>query len=162
MAQLAVAHRTSRWPGLSPPEWGTHRRSSHSVPSTVRAMTHRYNKTAGQILWWTCLWLTRNALDLLFGLVSAVERLRGSDAGEFDGACSVRSGRAPQVWRVSDRLNGTDVQRLISCYRDGVTVRELAEQFKISMTSVKRLLREHRARRKDEYAVAGAVRQQIP
>lgn len=88
-------------------------------------------------------------LDLLFDLVSAVERLRGSDAGEFDGPRSVRSGHTPRVWRVGDRLDGTDVQHLISCYRDGVTVRELAEQFKIIMTSVKRLLQEHRARRKD-------------
>jgi hypothetical protein len=77
-------------------------------------------------------------LDLLFDLVSAMERLRDDDARESDGARSVRSGHAPRVWRVSDRLDSTDVQRLISGYRGGVTVHELAEQFKISMSSVKR------------------------
>jgi DNA invertase Pin-like site-specific DNA recombinase len=87
--------------------------------------------------------------DLLIDLVSAVERLRGGDVHGADMARSVRSGRAPRVCRVSDRLNETDVQRLISCYREGVIVRELAEQFKLSMSSVKRLLRKHKTRRKD-------------
>ena len=94
-------------------------------------------------------------LDLLFGLISAVERLWGSDVCESDGARSVFSEQAPRVWRVSDRLSETDVQRLIFCYRDGALLRELASQFKISMNSVKRLLREHKARRKNR-AVAGS------
>jgi len=74
---------------------------------------------------------------------------RRSDIRESGGARRVRSVHDPRVWRVSDRLDGTDIQRLISGYRGGMTVHQLAEQFKISMSSVKRLLREHRARRKD-------------
>lgn len=90
-----------------------------------------------------------NRVDLLSVLVSAVERLRVREAGSPEIAGSVRSDRAPRVWRVGDRLSEADVGRLVSSYRAGTTARELAEQFKISMTSVKRLLRANRARRRD-------------
>jgi len=52
------------------------------------------------------------------------------------------------MWRVRDRLDDAGVRRLISAYRDGATTRQLAEQFSIGMTSVKRLLREHQVRRR--------------
>lgn len=65
-----------------------------------------------------------------------------------DGARSVHSGRQMRTWRVTDRLSDTDVSRLASEYRDGATARQLAEQFAIGMTSVKRLLRERRVRRR--------------
>jgi transposase len=51
------------------------------------------------------------------------------------------------VWRVSDRLSETDLCSLVSGYRAGTTARELAEQFNISKSSVKRLLREQGIRR---------------
>lgn len=87
-------------------------------------------------------------LTLLSELVSATEQLRGSAAVEPYEAVSVRSEQAPRVWRVSDRMGATEVERLISCYRDGTTARELAEQFKVSLSSVKRLLRERKVRRR--------------
>jgi len=83
-------------------------------------------------------------LDLVSSLVSAVERLRGAEGG---GVRSVGCERSPRVWRVRDRLSAADVQHLVSCYRDGVAVRELAGRFKISPSSVKRLLRERQVRR---------------
>jgi hypothetical protein len=52
------------------------------------------------------------------------------------------------MWRVRDRLDDAGVRRLTSAYRDGATTRQLAEQFSIGMTSVKRLLREHQVRRR--------------
>jgi len=86
-------------------------------------------------------------LDLLSALVSAAERLRAKDADELETGCSVRSEQAPRVWRVSDRLSEADLCSLVSGYLVGLTARELAEQFKISKSSVKRLLRERGIRR---------------
>jgi len=81
--------------------------------------------------------------DLLFDLVSMRGRLQGTEVGESGGARSVRCEQAPRVWRVRDRLNEADVQRWVFCFREGVTVRELADLFSIGISSVKRLLREH-------------------
>lgn len=86
-------------------------------------------------------------LDLLSALVSAVERLRAKDAEEPETGRSVRSEQTPRVWRVSDRLSEAELHSLVSHYLAGTTARELAEQFKISKSSVKRLLRERGIRR---------------
>ena len=86
-------------------------------------------------------------LDLLSALVSAVERLRAKDADEPETGRSVRCEQAPRVWRVSDRLSEAELHSLVSHYLAGITARELAEQFKISKSSVKRLLRERGIRR---------------
>lgn len=86
-------------------------------------------------------------LDLLSELVGAVERVRVEDGERPETGRSVRSGQAPRVWRVSDRLDEADLCNLVSGYRAGTTARELAEQFNISKSSVKRLLREHGIRR---------------
>jgi DNA-directed RNA polymerase specialized sigma24 family protein len=86
-------------------------------------------------------------LDLLSALLSAVERLRAKDADELETGRSVRSEQAPRVWRVSDRLSEADLCSQASGYLAGVTARELAERFKISKSSVKRLLRERGIRR---------------
>lgn len=85
--------------------------------------------------------------DLLFELVSAVERLQGKDALEPGNGSSVRSEQAPRVWRVSDRLSETDVCGLVASYRAGTIARDLAEQFKIGKSSVKQLLRDRGIRR---------------
>jgi hypothetical protein len=86
-------------------------------------------------------------LDLVSELVSAVDRLRVKDALEPEKGGSVCSEQAPRVWRVSDRLSETDLGSLIAGYRAGTTVDVLVEQFKISKSSVKRLLRERGVRR---------------
>lgn len=85
--------------------------------------------------------------DLLFELVSAVERLQVKDVRTVDTGRSVRSEQAPRVWRISDRLTEADIRSLVSSYRAGTTARELAEQFKISKSSVKQILRERGIRR---------------
>jgi DNA-directed RNA polymerase specialized sigma24 family protein len=85
--------------------------------------------------------------DLLFELVSAVERLQVKDAQTADAARSVRSEQAPRIWRICDRLSEADVHSLVSGYRVGMTARELAEQFKISESSVKLILRKRGIRR---------------
>lgn len=88
-------------------------------------------------------------LDLISELVNAVARLRGNGALEPERGVSVRSEQPPRVWRVCDRLSETDVCGLVASYRAGMNADVLAEQFKISESSVKRLLREHKARRQD-------------
>jgi DNA-directed RNA polymerase specialized sigma24 family protein len=85
--------------------------------------------------------------DLLFDLARAVERLCSEGSDEPGGVRSVRSDQAPRVWRVSDRLSEADLCSLVSGYLAGITPRELAERFKISKSSVKRLLREQGIRR---------------
>jgi predicted DNA binding protein len=85
--------------------------------------------------------------DLLFELASAVERLQLKDVWTADTGRSVRSEQAPRVWRISDRLTEADIHSLASSYGAGTTARELAEQFKISKSSVKQILRERGIRR---------------
>jgi DNA-directed RNA polymerase specialized sigma24 family protein len=84
--------------------------------------------------------------DLVFELVNALEDLRAKNDHEPERA-SVQSEQAPHVWRISDRLAETDIQRLITRYQAGTTSRELAEQFGISQSSVKLLLRNRGIRR---------------
>jgi hypothetical protein len=86
-------------------------------------------------------------LDLVSELVNAAGSLRAKEAQQPETARSVRSGQAPRVWRVSDRLSEADLCSLVCGYRTGTTARELAEQFNISKSSVKRLLRERSIRR---------------
>jgi DNA invertase Pin-like site-specific DNA recombinase len=76
-----------------------------------------------------------------------VERLQTEDARTVDTGRSVRSEQAPRVWRIYDRLSEADIRSLVSSYRVGTTARELAEQFKISKSSVKQILRERGIRR---------------
>src|SRR5262249_13164044 len=85
--------------------------------------------------------------DLLFELVSTVEHLQVKDARTADTDRSVRSEHPPRVWRISDRLTEADIHSIVSSYRAGTTARELAEQFKISKSSVKQILREGGVRR---------------
>lgn len=90
-----------------------------------------------------------NRLDLVSELVNAVERLRVRDGDGPETGRSVCSAQVPRVWRVRDRLSESDLGSLVSCYRAGTTARMLGAQFNISTSSVKRLLRERKARRKD-------------
>jgi DNA-directed RNA polymerase specialized sigma24 family protein len=85
--------------------------------------------------------------DLLFALFSAVEQLRATPSLEPTTGHSVSSDQTPRIWRLSDRLRETDINNLVSSYLNGTTAQELAQQFRISKTSVKRLLRERGARR---------------
>ena len=85
--------------------------------------------------------------DLLFELVSALERLQAKDAQTADAARSVRSEQAPRIRRICDRLSEKDIRSLVSSYHVGTTAPELAKQFKISKSSVKQILRKRGIRR---------------
>jgi acetyl-CoA acetyltransferase len=49
------------------------------------------------------------------------------------------SGERFAKWAVADRLAADGIQAVVDGYRAGETARELAERFKISTSSVKRL-----------------------
>jgi DNA-directed RNA polymerase specialized sigma24 family protein len=51
-------------------------------------------------------------------------------------------------WRVTDRLAADGLREVVTCYRAGMTARELAEKFSISPSSVKRILRRAGARKR--------------
>jgi len=61
----------------------------------------------------------------------------------------VRSERSTRAWKVSHRLSEEDVRLLIKKYHAGALRQELADKYKISLSSVGRLLRKHRARLAD-------------
>jgi DNA invertase Pin-like site-specific DNA recombinase len=51
-------------------------------------------------------------------------------------------------WSLHDRFCAEELQAMVDLYRLGVTARQVAEQFGIGLTSVKRVLREHGVRRR--------------
>jgi hypothetical protein len=89
-----------------------------------------------------------NRDDLLKPLVSLLERINDERlTGYEEGQLASADGPAPRAWRVSDRLSPTDIKTLVTSYLADSTIHVLAEQYGISTTSVKRLLREHGARK---------------
>lgn len=89
-----------------------------------------------------------NRSDLLKHLVSVLERI-SEETPASDEAPQLASadGPRPQAWRVSDRLSSADIKILVTSYLAGGTIRDLAEQYGISTTSVKRVLRASGARK---------------
>jgi hypothetical protein len=51
-------------------------------------------------------------------------------------------------WSMADRLSAADVETLVEHYRSGVKAAFLATEYNISLSSVRRLLRQHGARRR--------------
>jgi predicted DNA binding protein len=89
-----------------------------------------------------------NRIDLLNPLVSLLERINEElPASEEEPQLASTDGPSPQAWRVSDRLTPTDIKILVTSYLAGSTIRDLAQQYDISTTSVKRVLRAQGARK---------------
>ena len=89
-----------------------------------------------------------NRDDLLKPLVSVLERITEEPPSKEEEAQLVSPDRPTlRAWQVSDRLSPTVIKTLVASYLAGSTIRVLAEQYGISTTSVKRLLRKHRARK---------------
>lgn len=94
-----------------------------------------------------------NRSDLLNDYARVHERAgQGSTESEPDDPELVAKGRRPRDHLLSNRLSETDVQAIISEYRSGVTGRELSTKYNISAGSLKKILRVHGARRKDQPA----------
>jgi DNA-directed RNA polymerase specialized sigma24 family protein len=79
-------------------------------------------------------------------LARAVRRLERAvpDDGQ-DEPCSVRSsGRVGRVWALSERLSDEQVQAMVAKFKAGTPKQQLADEFGISLSSVKRILRKRR------------------
>jgi hypothetical protein len=89
-----------------------------------------------------------NREDLLKPLVNVLERVNSEpEPEEQQDQLPSADGPTPATWRVSERLSPADVKTLVKSFLTGDTIRVLAERYGISTTSVKRLLREHGARK---------------
>jgi hypothetical protein len=96
-----------------------------------------------------------NRDDLLKPLVSVLKRISEEPPVTEEEAQLVSAdGPTPRAWHVRDRLTSADIKGLVTSYRAGDTIRVLAEQYSISTSSVKRLLREHGARKQRPRSIA--------
>jgi hypothetical protein len=57
----------------------------------------------------------------------------------------LKKNEARQPWQVSDRLSAQDIERLLQAFRAGTPKWQLAEMYGVSLTSVKRLVRQSRS-----------------
>lgn len=79
----------------------------------------------------------------------ALHRVMVVPAERASSVASVNSGSPAGMWRIADRFAAEDVGKIMESYRGGATAKELAREYKVGLTSIKRLIREQRARRKD-------------
>lgn len=77
--------------------------------------------------------------DLLYDLRTAIKSMGEVAPNDHSGEVP-----GPQHWALTDRLSPADVQVMADLHAGGVTYKELAVRFKISLKSVQRLLRAHR------------------
>jgi len=81
----------------------------------------------------------------MFELVRAVDRLQHATSERPSTRRSVRSGPPRGIPRVTERLGEAGIGRLLGQRAVGATLRELADEFEVSVSSIKRILRTHRA-----------------
>jgi DNA invertase Pin-like site-specific DNA recombinase len=87
-----------------------------------------------------------NRSDLLQQLRKVAAIL--SDGGQDDGTrAKVAAESVVRSRRLRDRFSSEDLQIMIELYRSGTTARQIAEKFRVSLRSVKRVLRQHGVRR---------------
>lgn len=83
--------------------------------------------------------------DLASALVKRVTQIRKAQAATPRPRRSVSStGRTDRVWKLDDRMSDADIRLLADAFRRGTPKWKLAEQYGISESSIKRLLRKHR------------------
>jgi hypothetical protein len=88
-----------------------------------------------------------NRPDLLEQLRKVAVILSDDGQGVGTGAMDHRAESVVRSRRLHDRFPRVDLQAMVDLYRSGVTARRVAEEFEVSLRSVKRLLREHGVRR---------------
>ncbi len=91
-----------------------------------------------------------NRADLQERLAEVCRKARErSDHDDEDPDMGVR-GQTARVWRVRDRLTDDDVQLLMAEFLAGTSKRVLAGRYKLSLSTVKNILRKHGVRRQLE------------
>ena len=142
-------------------------RSGRVLAADAAAHAARDDRTGADLLGWALVGqgsskaalveLRRysNRDDLLKPLVSVLKRISEEPPVTEEEAQLVSAdGPTPRAWHVRDRLTSADIKGLVTSYRAGDTIRVLAEQYSISTSSVKRLLREHGARKQRPRSIA--------
>jgi hypothetical protein len=86
-----------------------------------------------------------NTPDLLVDLRRTLQAV--TEPAELDDEPDLPPHPAGRAWRVRDRLSMEDIQSILKEFKAGTSGRELAERYVISLSAVKRLLREHGIRR---------------
>jgi len=81
-------------------------------------------------------------------LVDVLRRIEQGDRDDEPGLDEPhRNGEERQSF--ADRLTDDGIQTLIAAYRAGLTAAELATEYGVSLSTVKRLLRKHNGRLRD-------------
>lgn len=93
-------------------------------------------------------------VDLAAELGKLTDQLgRARHDGQYEDCQSVRTvGGNRRTDLLEDRLSEDDIRQLISDFQSGTPKWKLAEQYGISLSSVKRVLRKQGARRQDKAA----------
>ncbi len=89
--------------------------------------------------------------DLSDDLQRALLRLKSAQAESQTKArqrVSVQSAVKPRAWRLVERFTDEDISKIIRTYQNGLTIKQVAERFTIGTSSVKKLIRERKARRR--------------
>ena len=76
-----------------------------------------------------------------------LQKEQGSDATPSDPPAMASAGPSRRHRLLVNRLTEGDIEALVSDFRSGTTIRELAARFSISATTVKNMLRERGVRR---------------
>jgi hypothetical protein len=95
-----------------------------------------------------------NRPDLLDPLVSVLKKIKNGVLRDDEPDLASVCGNEAGVWRITDRLSPSDIGTLIESYLAGSTARLLAERYSVSMTTVKRLLRDNGVRKQRPPIVA--------
>jgi hypothetical protein len=86
-----------------------------------------------------------NRGDLLHDLREAAQQVKQADEAPAETNRSVRTAASGfRQRRLTDRLTDEQVQKIVSAFEAGTPRWRLAEEFGISLSSVGRLLRQHR------------------
>lgn len=88
-----------------------------------------------------------NRFDLQERLAGAIQRVSERGAQDQEVLDGTMSGQAGRVWRVRDRLRAEDIEKIIEEFRAGKPKHVLAEQYGISLSSIKVLLRQRGVKR---------------
>ena len=87
-----------------------------------------------------------NHHDQIEGMEHVLCRIAANDQSGLPG--QVPSGSPSRSRSVVDRLSPADIESLVARYRSGVKLKRLADDYGISISTVKRVLRKHGARRR--------------
>ena len=87
------------------------------------------------------------ARRLLERATSIIKKIETTDSHEGTSYIEQTAAAKWNAWQVVDRLSVEDIKALVEAYIAGTTARELAVQYGIGMTTVKRVLRERGIRR---------------